>query len=86
MPRPVSAHMVLLLIAGGVVTPIVLSVVLGLAVLLAAMGDETGGRVLHYVALAGGIFWIIDLVCLVLAQGLNSLGSRVPEDPDETDR
>jgi len=81
--KPVSAKAMLALVAAGVVLPIVIAVLLGLDALLAGMGDADGGSVLGYVALAGGITWIIVLVCLLLAQGLNALDDR--DDSDESE-
>ena len=71
------------LIAAGLVLPITIAVLVGLAALLAAMGDAVGASVLGYVALAGGIGWITVLVCLLLAQGLNGLGDS--DGPDESE-
>jgi uncharacterized membrane protein YhaH (DUF805 family) len=83
--RPVSTHTVFLLLVGGLVLPIAISLILALATLLTAMGDAIGGQVLQYIALACGIFWMIDLVCLLLAQGLNSLADRSADDQDQSD-
>ncbi|MGA2619504.1 MAG: hypothetical protein ABSF26_17990 [Thermoguttaceae bacterium] len=74
--KPVSARAMLLLIAGGLLLPIVISVLLALAALLGAMGDSTGGLVVRYLALACGAGWTILLICLILVLGLNSLGDR----------
>ena len=71
----------LVLIAGGLVLPVVISVILALAALLAAMSDTVGAAVLRYVAMGTGVVWSIVLVCLVLVQGLNSLADR-----DDTDK
>ena len=66
--------MLLALIVAGLVLPITICVVLGLAALLAAMGDALGGKVLRYVALAGGIVWIVVLVGLIFVQAIHALG------------
>jgi hypothetical protein len=81
--KPVSAKAMLALVAAGLVLPIVIAVFLGLAALLAAMDDAAGGIVLRYLALAGGIGWVVVLVCLVLAQGLNALAGA--DDADESE-
>jgi hypothetical protein len=81
--KPVSAKAMLALVAAGLVLPIVIAVLVGLAALLAAMGDAAGGIVLRYCALAGGIGWIIVLVCLLLVQGLSALGEA--DDADESE-
>ncbi len=56
--------------------PIAIALIWGVSSLLGAMGDSSGASALKYVALALGILWAIDLVCLVLLQALNSLGDR----------
>ena len=74
MHRPlIPDRIVLSLIVVAVLLPITLCVVLGVAALLAQMGDAAGGAVLHRIALAGGILWAIDLICLVLALAIGSL-------------
>ena len=74
MNRPlIPARIVLSLIVVAVLVPITLCVVLGVAALLAQMGDAAGGAVLDRIALAGGILWVIDLICLVLALAIGSL-------------
>jgi hypothetical protein len=69
------------LILAAILLPITLCVVLGVAALLAQMGDAAGGAVLCRIALAGGILWIVDLICLVLVLAIDSL--RGPDEPDE---
>jgi type VI protein secretion system component VasK len=71
---------VLLLV--GILLPITLCVVLGVAALLVQMGDSAGGGVLYRIALAGGILWVVNLICLVLVLAIGSL--RGPDEPDET--
>jgi hypothetical protein len=79
---PIHFRLLLTLILAGILLPITLCVVLGVAALLAKMGDVAGGDVLYRIALAGGILWIIDLICLVLVLAIDSL--RGPDEPDET--
>jgi hypothetical protein len=74
--KPIAPKTVLGLIAGALVLPILISVVLAVAALLGTMGDSGGGLVLRYVALGLGIGWSVVLVCLVVAGGLNSLGDN----------
>jgi len=80
-PRPISQRIVLLLVAGGVVLPITVCVVLGLGRLLAAMGDAEPGRVVDWIAAAFGVLWLVDVVCLILVLAINSLGE--PDEPPE---
>jgi hypothetical protein len=71
--KPVPRGATLLLIAGAVILPVAIAVLWGVSTLLGQMGDPEGGLVLRYVALGVGICWVIDLVCLLLVQGVNSL-------------
>ena len=74
MSRPIIPdRIVLSLIVVAVLLPITLCVVLGVAALLAQMGDAAGGAVLNRIALAGGILWAIDLIFLVLTLAIGSL-------------
>jgi hypothetical protein len=82
MQNPIIPHrFVLTLIVATILLPIAICVVLGVAALLEAMGDSLGGATLQRIALAGGIFWIIDLICLLLVLAIASL--RGPDEPDE---
>ena len=69
----IPARIVLSLVVVAVLLPITLCVVLGVAALLAQMGDAAGGAVLNRIALAGGILWVVDLIFLVLATAIGSL-------------
>jgi hypothetical protein len=51
------------------------------AALLRAMADAQGGRVLGYIALGAGIFWIIDAICLLTVQAVNSLSEADEDEP-----
>jgi hypothetical protein len=63
----------MLLTVGAVLLPIAILVVLGTGELLGAMDDALGEAVLHRIALAGGVLWVIDLLGLLLVLALNSL-------------
>ena len=69
----VPTRIIRCLIAGVAVLPIAICVILGVATLLGDMGEPPEGSPLLWVALGVGILWVVDLICLVLAQGLNSL-------------
>jgi len=69
------------LVAGGLILPIAISVILALGALIGAMGDLAGAVALRYVALGCGIVWIIVLISLLLAQAVRSLGEG--EEPDK---
>jgi hypothetical protein len=45
------------------------------------MGDTVGGVVLRWIALSGGIVWVINLIGLVLLVAIGTL--RGPDGPDE---
>jgi hypothetical protein len=72
----VPQRVLLFLIAVAVVLLISGLVTLGLGELLAALEDELGSRVVKYVALGCAALCVVDLICLVLAQGLNSLAQN----------
>jgi len=80
--KPVPSKVLLALIVVGLVLPVTICIVLGLASLLAAMGDAVGGAVLRYVALAGGVVWIVVLVGLIFVQAIQTLGSS-DDDADQ---
>ena len=69
--KPVPRSAVLFLIGGLTIFPIFIAVIWGVSVLLAKMGDATGGVVMGYVAMAAGILWAVDLIALVLVQAIN---------------
>jgi hypothetical protein len=84
MHRPLIPYrLVLGLLAVAVLLPISISVVAVIAALLGAMGDGLGGTVLLWLALAGGIIWIIELICLVLVLALGAV-LRGPDEPDDS--
>jgi hypothetical protein len=78
----IPPRFLVVLLLSGILLPITLCVVLGVAALLVQMGDSAGGGVLYRIALAGGILWVINLICLVLVLAIGSL--RGPDEPDET--
>lgn len=81
--RPVPTSVVLLLLVGALMLPVAISILFGLGRLLAAMGDSPGGTVLGWIALAAGVLWSLDLVCLILVQAINSLGSDDRQTPGQ---
>jgi hypothetical protein len=83
LPR-IFSRLLLTMVFAGILVPITLCVVLGVAALLSQMGDAVGGGVLYRIALAGGIFWVVDLICLLLLLAIGSLCG--PNESDETPR
>ena len=71
--KVVPRVIVLLLLVGALILPVAISVLFGLAKLLAAMGDALGAAALDRVALAAGVLWVLDLVALVVVQTIESL-------------
>ena len=67
-----------LLLAAALVLPIAELLMLALGRLLAAMGDQAGAIVLDRISLAGGLFWTLDLICLLLVLAAQSLPPRDP--------
>ncbi len=78
----IPPRILVLLVTSALALPIAISVLVAVARLLAAMGDAAGGIVVDRVALAGGIGWIVLLVCLVLVLGISAL-LRPQDPPDE---
>ncbi len=81
MHRPLVPHgIVLSLVVAATLLPIIICVIFGTAALLTAMGDTSGGDVLHRIALGCGIVWVIDLIGLVLSVAVGTL--RGPDEPE----
>ena len=77
MGRPAVPRIVVsILLIVAIVLPIAICVVVGVAALLSAMDDAAGATVLGRLALAGGVLWAINLICLVLIQAVNTLGDE----------
>ncbi|MBN2293967.1 MAG: hypothetical protein JXM70_16185 [Pirellulales bacterium] len=71
--KPVSSRAVAILVAIALVLTISLAVIMGVACIIGKMGDTQGQAVLESAALAIGLGWIVDMICLVLALGVNSI-------------
>jgi hypothetical protein len=75
--KPISPRVLLLLTALGLVMPIAVTVILGLAALLAAgFQDPLGSSVLKWIGLGLAVIWAVDLIALLLAQAINTLGNE----------
>ena len=70
----VSRKVLIVLLSSGCILPVAITLVWAVGRLLLAMQDVEAAAVLDRVALALGLFWALDLVCLVLAQAINALG------------
>jgi hypothetical protein len=74
MNRPPNVRpLIAILLAGGIGLPVVICVVSGVGMMLAAMGDLAGGAVLKWIGASFAVLWVIDLVLLILLQGLHFL-------------
>lgn len=76
--RVISQTTILRLLAGVVLTPIAIVLIVGVASLLSAMQDAAGALFLGRLALALGIGWVFLGVCLLLALAANSLDDKRP--------
>jgi hypothetical protein len=83
--KPVPQRILIPLVAIALALTVSLAVVLVIARVLGAMGDPVGQSVLDSVALGLGVFWLVDVICLVLALGVNSLVDQTgpPDEPPE---
>ncbi|MEE8450959.1 MAG: hypothetical protein V3R99_03560 [Thermoguttaceae bacterium] len=79
----VPRRAILLLIAAALALPIVICVILAVGSVLLAMDDTSGFVVLRRIALAGGILWAIDLICLLVVLALNALADDASSDDRE---
>ena len=61
------------LVTAACILPVAIVVVVAVGRLLGAMDDAAGALALDRVALALGIVWGIDLVCLLVAMAINGL-------------
>jgi len=68
------ARTLLYLVVAALALPVVVTVVAGASLLLAGLGDENGAAVLRFIAVATGVVWLLDLVGLVIALAVQSLG------------
>jgi hypothetical protein len=80
VPRRILA----LLVGLALLLPIVVCVLAGVGRLLAGMGDAAGATALDRLTLAVGLLWAIDLIALLIANGVQSLGASTrPQDEEE---
>ena len=78
----ISRGVLTTLVTAACVLPVTIAVVLGVGRLLGAMEDASAAAALDRIALGTGILRAIDLVCLLLAQGINAIGPPGPRDRD----
>jgi hypothetical protein len=78
----ISRRVLTILVTAGVLLPIAFIVVGGVARLLAAMGDASGGTMLDRIALGAVLIWAVDLAWLILSLGINAVAAK-PDEPKE---
>ena len=78
---PVSRTILAILLALAIFLPVAQGVLFWVANLLAAMDDSTGASFAERLMLGLGVFWVLDLILLLVALGMNSLASR--DDPPQ---
>ena len=71
----IPRRIVALAVAGLLLLPIAVVLVLATAQLLGAMQDAAGAAVLQRIALALGLIWLLGLIGLVLTLAINALDS-----------
>ena len=59
-------------VLAAIVLPIAVAILCGVGSLLGALGDPAGSLGVSRMALACGILWVVDLICLVLMLGVNA--------------
>jgi hypothetical protein len=75
----------LVLLVAALAMPVVICVLVGLARLLAAMGDTAGAAGVNWIALAAGVVWVVGLIGLVIVQAIASL-DRDRDDFDDGEK
>lgn len=83
-PNPIAQRLLLAMITVGLLVPIAVCVIVALGRLLAAMGDSPAAvTALDWVAVALGIVWVLDLVCLVIVLAVHTLfEQQEPHEPE----
>ena len=61
------------------------AVVLGIASVVEAMGDATGGSAMRWIGLALAALLLVDLICLVLTLGVSHLAAAARRSAAEVD-
>ena len=74
----ISRTILAILLAVAVLLPVAQGVLYWVGNLLSAMDDADGAVFAARLTLALGVFWVLDLILLVLALAVNSLDNRQP--------
>ena len=71
--KPIPKHVLAWMIGLALVLTVAMVVLMVTGHVLGKMGDAAGQSVLDAVALAAGVLWAVNLICLVLSLGINAL-------------
>jgi len=74
--RGIIRRLLLAGVIGSLLLPIVVAVVIGLGVLLQAVGDKAASAVCGRAALIAGVCWLVALVTTAVASGAALLDDR----------
>lgn len=72
--KPIPSRILAVLVASAAVLTVAVAVLLVLGHIFGKMGDVSGEGVLNSIAVGVSVLWAIDLICLLFALGINSLG------------
>ena len=81
--RVISKPLIARLLAGVLLLPIAILLVVAVAGLLSGMQDAAGAWVMNRVALGLGIVWVLGLIALLLALAVHSLADSSSADRGE---
>lgn len=81
----IPKRVVALAVAGLLLLPIAIVLVLATAQLLAAMQDAAGAAVLQRIGLGLGLIWLLGLIGLVVTLGINALDAADERKRDHDD-
>lgn len=64
------------LLAGLLLLPIAIVLLMAVGAMLSGMQDAAGARAMAWLALGLGLVWLFGLICLLLDLGINALRER----------
>lgn len=85
--RSIVTRVLVPAVVGALLLPIVIVVALGLAGLLAALGDDVGAAVCRGSALAVAVGWVVSVVTTAVAAGIVAVDAagRIPPAAENAD-
>lgn len=82
--KPIPKTALVWMMSVALVLTVALVVLLVTGHVLGKMGDATGQSVLDAIALAGGLLWAVNIICLVFALGVNAIGDDDHSSSDDS--